>query len=70
LIGEAAPALEIIRRPEDVKGFVLLPRRWVDERSFAWFQPVPKIRVWMPPVMQEGNWLWLVLLSAVVCPAF
>jgi len=33
-------------------------------------EPVPKFRVWMPPVMQEGNWLWLVLLSAVVCPAF
>jgi len=37
LIGEAAPALEIIRRPEGVKGFILLPRRWVVERSFAWF---------------------------------
>lgn len=37
LIGEAAPALEIIRRPRGAKGFVLLPRRWVVERSFAWF---------------------------------
>jgi len=36
LIGEAAPTLEIIKRPKDAKGFVLLPRRWVVERSFAW----------------------------------
>lgn len=29
-------ALEIVSRPEGVKGFVLLPRRWVVERTFAW----------------------------------
>jgi putative transposase len=28
--------LEIVSRPEGVKGFVLLPRRWVVERTFAW----------------------------------
>jgi transposase len=29
-------ALEVVRLPEARKGFVLLPRRWVVERSFAW----------------------------------
>ena len=29
-------ALEVIRLPEAKRGFVLLPRRWVVERSFAW----------------------------------
>jgi putative transposase len=29
--------LEIVKRPEGVKGFQLLPRRWVIERTFAWF---------------------------------
>jgi putative transposase len=28
--------IEIIERPVGVKGFQLLPRRWVVERSFAW----------------------------------
>ena len=28
--------LEIVSRPKDAKGFVLLPKRWVVERSFAW----------------------------------
>ncbi|MCC6192115.1 MAG: transposase [Anaerolineales bacterium] len=28
--------LEIVRRPEGAKGFVVLPRRWVVERSIAW----------------------------------
>ena len=29
--------VEVVRRPPDVKGFTVLPRRWVVERSFGWF---------------------------------
>ena len=29
-------SLEVVRLPEAKRGFVLLPRRWVVERSFAW----------------------------------
>ena len=32
----AGMALEVVKLPEAKKGFVLLPRRWVVERSFAW----------------------------------
>jgi len=28
--------LHVVRPPEAKRGFVLLPRRWVVERSFAW----------------------------------
>jgi putative transposase len=28
--------LEIVSRPEGAKGFLLLPKRWVSERTFAW----------------------------------
>tara|TARA_B100000745_G_scaffold129040_1_gene84148 strand:+ start:461 stop:850 length:390 start_codon:yes stop_codon:yes gene_type:complete len=28
--------LEIIKRSDDIKGFHVLPRRWVVERTFAW----------------------------------
>lgn len=28
--------LDIVRRPKGAKGFVLLPRRWVVERTFSW----------------------------------
>ncbi len=28
--------LEVVKLPEAKRGFVLLPRRWVGERSFAW----------------------------------
>jgi transposase len=29
-------AIEVVDRPSGVRGFVLLPRRWVVERTFAW----------------------------------
>jgi transposase len=29
--------IAIVERPAGVKGFMLLPRRWVVERTFAWF---------------------------------
>ena len=28
--------LQIVRRSDDVKGFQVLPRRWVVERTFGW----------------------------------
>jgi transposase len=28
--------LQVVRRCDKLKGFVLLPRRWVVERTFAW----------------------------------
>ena len=29
-------SLEVVKLPEAKRGFVLLPRRWVVERSFGW----------------------------------
>ena len=28
--------VEVVRRTDDIKGFKVLPRRWVVERTFAW----------------------------------
>ena len=29
--------LQIVKRSDDVTGFVVLPKRWIVERTFAWF---------------------------------
>ena len=29
--------MEIVKRSDDMKGFVVLPRRWLVERIFSWF---------------------------------
>ena len=31
------PCLAIVERSDDMKGFVILPRGWVVERTFSWF---------------------------------
>jgi len=36
LAGLGNRTIEIIKRPQNAEGFVLLPRRWVVERTFAW----------------------------------
>lgn len=28
--------LQIVKRNDDAKGFIVLPRRWIVERTFAW----------------------------------
>jgi putative transposase len=33
---ECGWTLEVVKRSDDVKGFVVQPRRWVVERTFAW----------------------------------
>jgi len=35
---ECGWVLEIVKRSDDVKGFKLLPHRWVVERTFAWLE--------------------------------
>jgi putative transposase len=41
LIGWAEPlggwTVEIVKRLGDVTGFVILPKRWIVERTFSWF---------------------------------
>lgn len=29
--------MELVKRSDDMQGFVVLPRRWVVERTFSWF---------------------------------
>lgn len=48
--------LEVVKLPEATRGFVLLPRRWVVERSFAW---MTRFRRW-PAILNVGRRLWLV----------
>jgi putative transposase len=36
LLEQLTVELEIVSRPKEAKGFVVLPKRWIGERTFAW----------------------------------
>ena len=57
--------LEVVKVPRAKRGFVLLPRRWVVERSFAWaarFRRLPKDYERLPDVVAGLHFLGFVTL--------
>ena len=36
--------MEIVKRTDDVRGFKVLPRRWVVERTFGWLMKFRRLR--------------------------
>lgn len=54
------PDLEIVKRPDDAKGFVLLARRWVVERTFAWLNRCRRLaKDWEASIASSQAWLLL-----------
>jgi transposase len=52
--------IEIIQRPTGVKGFQLLPRRWVVERSFAWLGRSRRLtKDFEATIASAAAWLYL-----------
>jgi transposase len=56
--------LVVVKLPEAKKGFVLLPKRWVVERSFAWTTRFRRL----VEVSMVGKFLYLWLPHFVVSP--
>ena len=57
--------LEVIKHHEAKRGFVLLPRRWVVERSFAWaarFRRLARDYERLPSTLAGYHWLAFVTL--------
>jgi transposase len=56
--------IEIVERPQGVKGFQLLPRRWVVERTFAWFGGCRRLaKDFEAAAASEVAWLLLAHIS-------
>ena len=52
--------IEIVKRPEGVKGFQLLPRRWVVERTFAWLGRCRRLaKDFEATIATETAWIFL-----------
>lgn len=52
------PAIEIVKRPDGAKGFVLIARRWVVERTFAWLGRCRRLaKDWEATIASSDAWL-------------
>lgn len=52
------PAIEIVKRPDGAKGFVLVARRWVVERTLSWINRCRRLaKDWEASIASSEAWL-------------
>jgi putative transposase len=59
--------LQIVKRSDDVKGFVVLPRRWVVERTFAWLSNYRRLsKDYEETTKSSEAWIYLAMIHIMV----
>ncbi len=54
---EPSPAIKIVRRPDKAAGFVVITRRWVVERTFAWLGRCRRLaKDWETSIASSEAW--------------
>ena len=52
--------LEIVKRTDKAKGFEVLPRRWVVERTFAWLGRCRRLaKDWEKSIASAQAWIYV-----------
>lgn len=52
------PTIEIVKRPNGAKGFIVIARRWVVERTFAWLGRCRRLaKDWEATIASSDAWL-------------
>ena len=57
--------MQIVKRPDAAKGFELLPRRWVVERTFAWLGRCRRLAKDFEATIASAT-AWLLLPSGAI----
>jgi transposase len=59
-LAPAGPILEIVKRPEGAKSFVVIARRWVVERTFAWLNRCRRLaKDWEASIASSEAWIFI-----------
>jgi transposase len=59
---DPSPQIEIVRRPSQATGFVVVARRWVVERTFAWLGRCRRLAKDRESTIQSSE-AWLLIAS-------
>lgn len=60
--GRFAFCLAVVLRPKERKGFVLLPRRWVVERTFGWLNHSRRLsKSYERLTRTDENWIYIAM---------
>lgn len=58
--------LEIVKRPDDAKGFVVLAKRWVVERTFAWLGRCRRLaKDWETSIASSEAWTYIASIRLI-----
>ena len=67
LEGQGDWTIEIIKRSDTAKGFVLLPRRWVVERTFGWFGRCRRLaKDWEKSIASSTAWVNIASIRVMI----
>jgi transposase len=59
--------LEVLKRPKEAKEFVLIPRRWVVERTLAWLSRARRLAKDVEETIKSFEaWVWIANISRLV----
>jgi transposase len=58
--------IEIVKRPDDAKGFVVLAKRWVVERTFAWLGRCRRLaKDWESSIEPSEAWTYIASIRLI-----
>jgi len=58
--------LEIVKRPDDAKGFVVIAKRWVVERTFAWLGRCRRLaKDWEQSIASSESWTYVASIRTI-----
>ncbi len=59
--------LEIVSKPADQRGFVVLPKRWIVERTFAWLGRYRRLsKDYEQNTKSSEAWIYLAMIHVMV----
>ncbi len=58
--------IEITKRPDDAKGFVVIAKRWVVERTFAWLGRCRRLaKDWEKSILSSESWTYIASIRMI-----